>query len=369
MKKILRKIRVGFLFNFSLGIWLLTLFLFFSYILLFNYDSKISDHISSLAVLDILVGIISFLALIVLFPIAIIKKEFNLKSYFCRTNFIVLLLFIILGFLLSQTIIPSKNDKTTTGLISQSPLENKTIIPETVATKDVTWNNDFLSGSITNNNDKEICNVNLLLSISKNREQWVPVETHTITIPGITKPGESTKFKEKIFSNYPNAWYTTRVVSGEFYIGQDYLKEQETTKVSSKSPATYSSSRDKSFTGPQLWEAVNKRRLERGVGELRRDDGFCSLASFRLNQMLPSGTIDNHKGFMELSNDPSSNFAWIFKKYNVWEYILYAPGKDATGAVDQWENTMGHKTLVQGGQFTLGCTYAQNYIGVAIVGF
>lgn len=123
------------------------------------------------------------------------------------------------------------------------------------------------------------------------------------------------------------------------------------------------------FNGPQLFEAVNRRRKEYGVGALARNDDLCSLASYRLNQMLPAGTIDNHKGFMEIAGDKNSPFAYIFERYNITEFLIYLYPGSATDAVQKWDETLGHRKLLNGGEYTIGCTYAQNGIGVAIVGY
>ncbi len=127
--------------------------------------------------------------------------------------------------------------------------------------------------------------------------------------------------------------------------------------------------RKTTFSGPELWEVVNKRRVENGVGRLERNDEICSIASFRLNQLLERGSLDNHAGFNELWQNESSQYYWIFQKYDIWEYIVYVPSGTAETAADWWENTLGHKTLLDGGQFTIGCTYAQNGFGVAIAAF
>jgi len=127
--------------------------------------------------------------------------------------------------------------------------------------------------------------------------------------------------------------------------------------------------RQSSFSGPELWEAVNKKRVENGVGGLGRNDLLCSIASYRLNQLLGLGKLDNHAGFNELWQNENSQYYWIFQKYNVWEYIIYVPSGTATDAVNWWGDTLGHKTLLDGGQFTIGCTYAQGGFGVAIAGF
>lgn len=124
-----------------------------------------------------------------------------------------------------------------------------------------------------------------------------------------------------------------------------------------------------SWGGPELWEAVNKKRIEYGVGVLGKNDLLCSIASFRLNQLLVRGSLDNHAGFNELWQNKDSQFYWIFQKYTIWEYMVYVPSGTAAQAVNTWDNTLGHRTLLRGGEYTIGCTYAQNGFGVAVVGY
>lgn len=123
------------------------------------------------------------------------------------------------------------------------------------------------------------------------------------------------------------------------------------------------------FTGPQLFDAVNQKRREYGVNPLGHNDDLCSLASFRLNQLLPANSLDNHKGFVDLANDPNSPFAWLFDKYNIAEFLVLIPDGPAQDAVAAWDDTLGHRILLNGGQYTIGCTYAQRGIGVALAGY
>lgn len=122
-----------------------------------------------------------------------------------------------------------------------------------------------------------------------------------------------------------------------------------------------------SWGGPQLWEAVNKRRLEHGVNALQVKDEICTISSIRLNQLLELGRLDGHEGF---SNMPGSrpDLKWIFEKYNLSEFLV-SGATSAQNAVDLWENTLGHKELMTGGQYVWGCIYAQNGFGVAIAAY
>jgi uncharacterized protein YkwD len=120
--------------------------------------------------------------------------------------------------------------------------------------------------------------------------------------------------------------------------------------------------------GPELWEAVNKRRQELGVNPLQQRDELCTIASIRLNELLELGKLDSHEGF---SNMPQQreDLKWIFDKYSTLAEFLAMGGETAEETVSLWENTLGHKKLLTGGEFVWGCIYAQNSFAVAITAF
>lgn len=118
--------------------------------------------------------------------------------------------------------------------------------------------------------------------------------------------------------------------------------------------------------GPDLWEAVNKRRLERGVGSLTRKDELCTIASIRLNQLLELNKLDGHAGFSPVLK--RDDLKWISEKYNLSEYLAQGYNTPLE-TVNAWEGTLGHKSLLQGGEYVWGCVYAQNTFSVAIVGY
>jgi len=118
--------------------------------------------------------------------------------------------------------------------------------------------------------------------------------------------------------------------------------------------------------GPDLWEAVNKRRTEFGVGQLSKKDELCTIASIRLNQLLELKKLDGHAGFQPVLD--RSDLKWIGEKYNISEFL--AQGFDTpTETVKGWENTLGHRSLLTGGEFVWGCVYAQNTFAVAITAY
>ncbi len=122
-----------------------------------------------------------------------------------------------------------------------------------------------------------------------------------------------------------------------------------------------------SWGGPELWEEVNKRRVELGVNPLSTRNELCTIASIRLNELLLLGTLDGHEGFSNLP-ERRPDLKWIFEKYTISEFLV-AGAKSAKEAVSLWENTLGHKQLLSGGEYVWGCVYAQSGIGVAIAAY
>lgn len=120
-----------------------------------------------------------------------------------------------------------------------------------------------------------------------------------------------------------------------------------------------------SYSGPELWESVNKARVEHGVGPLKQKDILCTIAAIRLSQIRELGKLDNHDGFQG-----------VYDKYkedqnipnNVSEFLISGyPTPDQ--AVAGWLDTLGHKKLITGGEYVWGCIYAADDFGVAITGF
>lgn len=118
--------------------------------------------------------------------------------------------------------------------------------------------------------------------------------------------------------------------------------------------------------GIELWEAINKRRVEMGVNPLNQKSELCTVASIRLNQLLELGKLDGHAGFVPVLQ--REDLKWISEKYNVSEYLIQGY-QTPTEAVKAWENTLGHRTLLAGGEYVWGCVYAQNTFGVAIAAY
>ena len=133
-------------------------------------------------------------------------------------------------------------------------------------------------------------------------------------------------------------------------------------------PANTSLLRDVSWGGPELWEAVNKRRQENGVSSLSQKDELCTIASIRLNELLELGTLDGHEGFNDMT-ERRPDLEDIFNNYSTVAEFLAAGAGSALETVNLWEGTLGHKKLLTGGEYVWGCIYAQNSFAVAISAF
>jgi uncharacterized protein YkwD len=134
------------------------------------------------------------------------------------------------------------------------------------------------------------------------------------------------------------------------------------------SPTVKKVSQGVSWGGPELWEAVNKKRVEYGVNPLRRTDELCTIASIRLNELLELGKLDGHEGFGNMT-ERRTDLKWIFDKYStIAEFLAYG-GLTPSETIGLWDNTLGHKKLLNGGEYVWGCIYAQNTFAVAITAY
>jgi hypothetical protein len=123
-----------------------------------------------------------------------------------------------------------------------------------------------------------------------------------------------------------------------------------------------------SWGGPDLWQAVNEKRVLKGVNPISQRDDLCTIASIRLNELLALGTLDGHEGFSNLA-ERREDLAGIFEKYsNVAEFLALG-GQTPQETVSMWENTLGHKKILTGGEYVWGCIYAQDTFAVAIAAF
>jgi hypothetical protein len=123
-----------------------------------------------------------------------------------------------------------------------------------------------------------------------------------------------------------------------------------------------------SWGGLELWQEVNNKRQEYGVNPLVQQDELCTIASIRLNELLELGKLDGHEGFSNMM-ERRPDLKWIFEKYSVVAEFLAMGGESPQETVSLWDNTLGHKKLLEGGEYVWGCIYAQNTFAVAITAY
>jgi uncharacterized protein YkwD len=143
---------------------------------------------------------------------------------------------------------------------------------------------------------------------------------------------------------------------------------QVTTIVVTPTPSKNIVYKKTNWGGPELWDAVNKKRSEYGVNPLTQKDELCTIASIRLNELLELGKLDGHEGFSNLE-ERRPDLTWIIEKYSTMAEFLAWGGDSAEETVSLWEGTLGHRKLLTGGEYVWGCVYAQNSFAVAITAF
>ena len=142
------------------------------------------------------------------------------------------------------------------------------------------------------------------------------------------------------------------------------LKANEVSPVKATNPPVV---KKISWGGPELWDEVNKRRVENGVNPLGKRDELCTIAAIRLNDLRELGKLDGHEGFSQMP-EKRPDLKWIFEKYDLAEFLIvgYDTPKET---VEAWEHTLGHRSLVAGGEWSWGCIYSQDTFGVAITAY
>ena len=141
-----------------------------------------------------------------------------------------------------------------------------------------------------------------------------------------------------------------------------------TPKPQQISPKKASYGLNVSWGGPDLWQEVNKKRQEYGVNPLSIREELCTIASIRLNELIELGKLDGHEGFTNMSQR-RPDLKWIFDKYGALAEFLAVGGKTPQETVSLWDNTLGHRQLLSGGEYVWGCIYSQNTFAVAIAAY
>ena len=118
-----------------------------------------------------------------------------------------------------------------------------------------------------------------------------------------------------------------------------------------------------SFTGQDVFNAVNKYRKENNVSELKLDEVLCNNLAQRYLD-IKSGEKENiaHKGFDE----------WYEKYVKPYGYTIsenYACGQTPEDIIKAWDGSPGHKLSILDKKNKLACTYAAEGCAVIVLGY
>jgi len=118
-----------------------------------------------------------------------------------------------------------------------------------------------------------------------------------------------------------------------------------------------------SFTGQEVFDAVNKYRKENGVSELKLDEVLCNNIAQRYLD-IKAGEKENiaHKGFDE----------WYKKYAEPYGYAAsedYACGQNPEDIINAWNGSPSHKLSILNEKNKLACAYAFSGCAVLILGY
>jgi len=148
-------------------------------------------------------------------------------------------------------------------------------------------------------------------------------------------------------------------VSGTVFVLILAQPQKKTTPVQTASTPSY-------YTGVELWQEIQKYRLEHGVPPFKQDNTLCTIASIRVNQLLELGKLDDHNGFNPLVEKYRDSNQLIHSDVaeNILSGYLTAPE-----AVSGWDSSLGHRKLMQDGSYVYACAAANYGFAVLIAAF
>ena len=130
-------------------------------------------------------------------------------------------------------------------------------------------------------------------------------------------------------------------------------------------PATQQSTSRPTFTGQDLWQAVQNYRRAHALFAFEQSNELCTVASIRVNELLELGKLDNHDGFKPRADQ-------FFEKNPGWTSInenIAAGYQTAVQTVEWgWDQSLGHQALIQSKEYPKACAAANSGFAVLITG-
>ena len=118
------------------------------------------------------------------------------------------------------------------------------------------------------------------------------------------------------------------------------------------------------FTGQDLFDAVNKYRKEKGIEELKLEDKLCNnLAQryFDVKKGIDEGIA--HKGLDEWFD----KYVAPYGNYSIQEDFAW--GNTPEEVIKAWEGSPGHRLSILEPKNKLGCSYAAEGYGIIVLGY
>jgi uncharacterized protein YkwD len=142
------------------------------------------------------------------------------------------------------------------------------------------------------------------------------------------------------------------------FVGGGFVGKNVKAVPTSQPEATlipYMSSNDgpRTFTGQQIWDAVNDYREAHGLDDLRLEDDLCNNLAQRyldIKQGFDEGIA--HAKFKEWAQN------YVPAGYTISED--YAEGNYPKDVIEAWDGSPGHRLSLLDPKFKVGCSYAAN---------
>jgi uncharacterized membrane protein len=116
------------------------------------------------------------------------------------------------------------------------------------------------------------------------------------------------------------------------------------------------------YTGEDLFSAVNMHRKEKGIPEVVLSEGLCDNLVSRW-QAVKEGR--QHKGFDEWIDNEGIQTNYGYK--DITE--LYIQSSTPAEAISFWAGSPGHRIQLENSKWTDGCAYANEGYGVVVMSF
>jgi uncharacterized protein YkwD len=225
----------------------------------------------------------------------------------------------------------------------------------------------LLAVAAASDTNQEEFNIREAASIAGYSYQSIAFFSLVYSLPAITPPEEAllseTNREEILKPEYSQIGAATVSLPNT---SDTYYMVVVIAQPASRSRTAPQPTRPAYYTGVELWEQIQRYRVEHGVGEFIQDNVLCTIASIRVNQLIELGRLDNHEGFEPLVTEyqesgrlPHGNVA----ENILWGYLT------PQEAVAGWDGSLGHQALMRDGSYVWGCAAANAGYAVLVAAY